>query len=182
MTRAGLLRLSTAFVASVCLSGLVASAQSQGNKYSATLVPGQENPALSRPEPVQGTITVDIDEAAGEISYELSYTGLVDVLQSHIHFEKPTNNGGIFLWLCRTATNPGPTPGTTPECPVGSGTVSGTLVASDVQGLTAQRLAAGDFEAAVRQIRNGLAYANVHTAVSPGGEIRGQIRQGGGHK
>ena len=37
MTRAGVARLSTAFVASVCLSGLVASAQG-GGKYSAALV------------------------------------------------------------------------------------------------------------------------------------------------
>ena len=111
------------------------SAQSQGNRYSATLVPGQENPALSTP--ASGTITLNIDEAAGEITYELSYTGLVDVRQSHIHFEKPAVNGGIFLWLCKTTINPGPTPGKTPECPVGSGTVSGTLNASDVQGIVA---------------------------------------------
>jgi hypothetical protein len=156
------------------------SAQSQGNRYSATLVPGQENPALSTP--ASGTITLNIDEAAGEISYELSYTGLVDVRQSHIHFEKPALNGGIFLWLCKTTLNPGPTPGKTPECPVGSGTVSGTLNASDVQGISNQRFVAGDFASAVAQIRNGLAYANVHTALSQGGEIRGQIQQGGSHK
>jgi hypothetical protein len=156
------------------------SAQSQGNTYSATLVPGQENPALSKPG--SGTITLDIDEAAGEINYVLTYTGLVDVRQSHIHFEKPAINGGIFLWLCKTATNPGPTPNKTPDCPVGSGSVSGTLLASDVQGVPAQRLVAGDFASAVAQIRNGLAYANVHTGENPGGEIRGQIQQGGGHK
>ena len=181
MTTTGLTRLA-AVVVMTAAGALTLSAQSQGNRYSATLVPGQENPALSRPEPVQGTITVNIDEAAGEISYELSYANLVDVLQAHIHFEKPTNNGGIFLWLCKTAANPGPTPGKTPDCPVGSGSVSGTLLASDVQAITNQRLAAGDFEAAVRQIRNGFAYANVHTVVSPGGEIRGQILQGGGHR
>jgi len=156
------------------------SAQSQGNKYSATLVPGQENPALSTP--ASGRITLDIDDTAGEISYELSYEGLVDVRQAHIHFEKPALNGGIFLWLCKTATNPGPTPGTTPDCPVGSGSVSGTLLASDVLGITAQRFPAGNFANAVAQIRDGLAYANVHTGASLGGEIRGQIQQGGGHK
>ena len=42
---------------------------------------------------------------------------MVDVRQSHIHFEKPALNGGIFLWLCKTSTNPGPTPGKTLECP-----------------------------------------------------------------
>jgi hypothetical protein len=179
MTRTELTSLAAA-LAMTAAGALTLSAQSQGNRYSATLVPGQENPALSAS--ASGTITLNIDEAAGEIEYELSYTGLVDVRQSHIHFEKPALNGGIFLWLCKTATNPGPTPGKTPDCPVGSGSVSGTLLASDVQGIANQRLAAGDFESAVAQIRNGLAYANVHTAVNPGGEIRGQILQGGSNK
>jgi hypothetical protein len=177
MTRTALTRLAAAVVITAA-GALTLSAQSQGNRYSATLVPGQENPALSRPDGVEGTITVEIDEAAGEISYELSYTNLVDVLQAHIHFEKLSNNGGIFLWLCKTAANPGPTPGKTPDCPVGSGSVSGTLLASDVQAINNQRLAAGDFVSAVAQIRNGLAYANVHTVLSPGGEIRGQILEG----
>ena len=60
--------------------------------------------------------------------------------------------------------------------------MSGTLNASDVQGISLQRFSAGDFASAVAQIRNGLAYANVHTGASLGGEIRGQIQQGGGHK
>jgi hypothetical protein len=173
-------RLAVAVAASVGLSGLVAAAQGQGNRYSATLVPGQENPALAAPG--GGTITLDIDETAGEIAYELSYEGLVDVRQAHIHFEKPALNGGIMLWLCKTATNPGPTPATTPDCPVGSGTVSGTLLAADVQAIASQRLTAGDFEAAVQQIRDGLAYANVHTGAHLGGQIRGQISKGGSHK
>lgn len=156
------------------------SAQSQGNKYSATLVPGQENPALNMPG--WGTLTLTIDDTGQQIDYTLSYTGLVDVVQSHIHFEKPAINGGIMLWLCKTAAAQGPTPATTPDCPVGSGTVSGTLLPSDVRPIANQRLAAGDFAAAVAQIRNGLAYGNVHTVVNGGGEIRGQIQQGGGHK
>jgi len=180
MTRTGLTKLAAAAMVMTAAGALTLSAQSQGTRYSATLVPGQENPALSTP--ASGTITLDVDAAAGEIDYELSYTGLVDVRQSHIHFEKPALNGGIFLWLCKTATNPGPTPGKTPDCPVGSGTISGTLLASDVQGIANQRLAAGDFESAVAQIRNGLAYANVHTGANLGGEIRGQIQLGSSHK
>lgn len=179
MTRTGLKRLA-AVVAMTAAGALTLSAQSQGNRYSATLVPGQENPALV--SPASGTITLDIDEAAGEIGYVLSYTGLTDVRQAHIHFEKPALNGGIFLWLCKTATNQGPTPLKTPDCPVGSGSVSGTLLASDVQGIATQRLPAGNLEIAVEQIRNGLAYANVHTGANLGGEIRGQIVQGGAHR
>jgi len=178
MTRAGLVRLSTAFVASVCVSGLVASAQSSGNKYSATLTPGQEVPSLSTPG--TGSITVVIDEAAEEISYELSYSGLEDVRQAHIHFGQPGVSAGIMLWLCKTATNPGPAGNTLPTCPAEAGSVSGTLTDTDVLGV--QRLAAGDFINAVKQIRLGLAYANVHTGLSTGGEIRGQLHPGGADK
>ena len=176
MTRAGVARLSTAFVASVCLSGLVVAAQGQGRRYSATLVPGQENPALAAPG--QGTILLDVNEGSGEIGYLLSYQNLTAVTQAHIHFEKPGANGGIMLWLCQTATNPAPN-AATPVCPADSGSVSGILVASDVRGIAGQRLTAGDLAAAVDQIRNGLAYANVHTTAHGGGQIRGQIQQGG---
>ena len=73
MTRAGVARLSTALVASVCLSGLVVAAQGQGRRYSATLVPGQENPSLAAPG--RGTIVLDVNEGSGEIGYQLSYRG-----------------------------------------------------------------------------------------------------------
>jgi hypothetical protein len=38
-----------------------------------------------------------------------------------------------------------------------------------------QQLTAGDLAEVIRAIRAGAAYANVHTDLSPGGEIRGQI-------
>jgi hypothetical protein len=49
-------------------------------------------------------------------------------------------------------------------------------------GNAGQQISAGEFTEAVAAIRKGLAYANVHTALSGGGEIRGQLRKGGGHK
>ena len=54
----------------------------------------------------------------------------------------------------------------------------GLITAANViAGATAsQQLRAGDLAAVVTAIWAGMAYANVHTTVSPGGEIRGQIR------
>ena len=177
MTRAGLARLAAATVASVCLAGMMVSAQG-GGRYSATLVGDQEVPAVSTV--ATGSITLDIDEDGEEITYELSYSGLQGaVAQAHIHFAQPGVNGGIVLWLCKTTQTPVPDP---PVCPQ-SGTVSGTLVPDSVQGSAAntQQINAGEFAEAVAFIRKGLAYANVHTSLSPGGEIRGQVRQGAGH-
>ena len=177
MKRQGVLRITGAMAVSMALTGVIAEAQNRASRFSATLVAAQENPALAAPG--VGRIVVDIDERKGEIAYTLSFHGLADVRQAHIHFEKPALNGGIMLWLCNSASSPGPTPATTPACPVDSGTVSGVLLASDVRAIATQQLNAGDFEKAVQLIRGGFAYANVHTGLNPGGQIRGQIGQGG---
>ena len=176
MKRQGLGRLAMATAVAVGLSSWMVAAQ-QGSKYSATLVAAQENPALAAAG--VGTIVVDIDDRAQEISYTLSFGGLADVRQAHIHFEKPALNGGIMLWLCNSASNPGPTPATTPACPAEAGTVSGVLLAADVRAIANQQLTAGDFAKAAELIRGGFAYANVHTGANPGGQIRGQLGQGG---
>jgi hypothetical protein len=62
-----------------------------------------------------------------------------------------------------------------PACPNGPATVTGTVNASDIIGPAGQGVAAGEFEEAIRAMRTGAAYANVHTMVYPSGEIRGQI-------
>jgi hypothetical protein len=46
-----------------------------------------------------------------------------------------------------------------------------------IAGSTAsQQLTAGNLDQVIDAIRRGVAYANVHTTLSPGGEIRGQIQ------
>ena len=42
-------------------------------------------------------------------------------------------------------------------------------------GPAGQGLAPGEFDELVRAMRAGATYANVHTTLVPGGEIRGQI-------
>jgi hypothetical protein len=55
--------------------------------------------------------------------------------------------------------------------------VTGTVVAADVAGITTQGMPAGNLDAIIQEIREGFAYANLHTTTSPGGEIRGEIRE-----
>ena len=82
-------------------------------------------------------------------------------------------NGPIVIWLCGTSTIPGPDG--TPTCPQ-SGTVTGHITAANVLASpTTQQLPAGGLSQMIGAMVGGAAYANVHTTLSPGGEMRGQI-------
>ena len=125
----------------------------------------------------RGEFTATIDADGDAIVYTETYSGLQGpVTQSHIHVGQLGVSGSVVIFLCQTAANPDPT-GLAPECPQ-EGTVTGTITAANViVGATAsQQLEAGDLAAVLTAIRAGAAYANVHTNVSPGGEIRGQLR------
>ena len=132
----------------------------------------QEVPVVSTAG--NGTLRLKIDADGVSIFYELQFGDLQGtVTQAHIHFGQRSVNGGIAAWLCGTASNPGPAG--TPVCPAGGGTVNGTILASNVVGPTGQLIAPGEFDEFVRAIRAGVTYANVHSTLLPGGEIRGQI-------
>jgi hypothetical protein len=159
-----------AFIA-VSLFALPVSADGD-TRIRTTLTGYQEVPAVSTL--ATGRLDLKINSAGDSIDYTLSYSGLqADVRQAHIHFAQKSVNGPIVVWLCDTATVPGPSG--TPKCPQ-AGSVSGTITSANVLAAPpAQQLAAGEILEVVAALRAGAAYTNVHTAVSPGGEIRGQI-------
>ncbi|HEY4999724.1 MAG TPA: CHRD domain-containing protein [Usitatibacter sp.] len=108
------------------------------------------------------------------VQWELSYDGLqAPVTQAHIHFAQKAVIGPIVVWLCGSPALPGPVG--TQTCPQ-SGTISGTFTSSNVLASpTSQQLGAGMIGDLIQAMDAGAAYANVHTSVSGGGEIRGQI-------
>ena len=118
-----------------------------------------------------------VDTALGqEIEYELSFSGLGGVIaQSHIHVAQKDVNGGIVLWICQgTSRAPAQVAANTPECPQ-QGTVSGKWNAASVTPVATQQIGLNELNEVIAAIRAGNAYVNVHTAPSPGGEIRGQL-------
>lgn len=154
------------------------------NRISARLIGYNEVPSVSTP--ARGRFRATISRDQQSIDYTLSFEGIESVVnQSHIHFAQKAVNGTIVVWLCQGATRaPAAQALITPECPTSpGGTVSGTITADSVVTQTAaaglaQQINAGELDEVIAAIRAGTAYANVHSGVSPGGEIRGQLRTG----
>lgn len=167
-------RLATAALAvsGMVLATLAVSAHGNRGRFSAVLAGDNEVPSVSTN--ARGRLHLDI--GSNTIEYKLSYSGLQgNVTQAHIHFAQPGVNGGIVLWLCQATATPSPDLGINPPLCPQSGDVNGVLTAADVVPIGAQQISATELAEVVKLIRNGLAYANVHTSISPGGEIRGQI-------
>jgi CHRD domain len=165
----------------LCLSIAMAAAGDDVNTFRATLRGINETPGPVATE-ATGSFHATLSADGTTLSYTVSYNNLnAPVTQSHIHFGLPKEGGGIMIWLCQTAAAPAPAsdPGV-PTCP-DSGAVSGTATAANVVGPNSQGITPGaDFAKAVRAMREGAAYANVHSSRSPGGEIRGPVLPGDG--
>jgi len=118
-----------------------------------------------------GKLKIRLNAAESSADYELTYSGLqgTSVSATHIHLGQPATSGGVMVFLCPSLT--------TPVCPgPAGGTVTGTLVAADVVGPSAQGVAPGEFAEFVKALRSHAAYVNVHTDLYPSGEIRGNVR------
>jgi len=128
----------------------------------------------------RGTLELKLDRQTQTISFTLRFANLTSaVTQSHIHFGKVHMAGGVMVFFCSNL--PKPPPGTQP-CPANGGTVTGTISAANILGIAGQNVNAEDFDALEDALESNTAYANVHTANFPAGEIRGQIRHDSGHE
>jgi hypothetical protein len=161
----------------VVVAGLFATATVAKADQIRALLTGYEETPAAVSTTGRGEFIATIDPDSDAIHYRETFNGLQGtVTQSHIHVGQLSITGSIVIFLCQTSTNPDPT-GLAPQCPQ-QGSVTGKITAANViAGSQApQQLAAGDLAAVITAIRAGAAYANVHTNLSPGGEIRGQIR------
>lgn len=150
------------------------------NRFRAELKPTEEVPAVS--SVASGRFKATIDEANQTITYEVSYEGLEgNVTQAHIHIGQKSVNGGISIFLCGNApTVPAATVPQPPACPPSPATVTGVLTPDMVIGPNLQGVApfgpgVNEFQELIDAIREGFAYANVHSSKFGGGEVRGQI-------
>jgi len=159
----------------LALSIFPASAH-DGTKVRARMVPTQEVPVVSSQASGEFEARIESDSL---ISFKMSYEGLEGgpILFAHVHLGQRGVNGGVMAFLCNnTPTGPQPR-----ACPAGPATIEGTITPADILPLATQQVAANGFDEFIRALRNGTAYANLHTTASPAGEIRGQIRVDNGN-
>ena len=159
-------------IAALAASMLAASAAySQTERFSASLFGANEVPPIN----TDGIADFEMTIEPGAITFSLNFSDLSSPLAvAHLHFGVPKVNGGVMIFLCGG--------GGQPDCPATtSGTITGTITAANVVGPEAQGVAPGDLDTALEIVRDGLSYANMHTANFGSGEIRGQVRRGRGH-
>ncbi len=150
-----------------CAPHPVTGDDSKERVFHARLDGAHETPSISTL--ATGAFRATLNSAGDELSYELEYSGLEggNTLFAHVHLGQKSVAGGVMFFLCGGSGKP--------ACPNGSATVTGTVNASNIIGPTGQGVTPGEFDEAIRAMREGIAYANVHTATFPAGEIRGQI-------
>lgn len=178
-TRIVALGVTMGAVVAIATASNMATAAGSATSASSTVrvfekLSGYEEVPLALSTTGNGQFRATIDERGQKIAYRLSYADLeAGVTQAHIHFGSESQAGGISVWLCGTASNPGPAG--TPVCPDAPATVSGTITPDDVVGPTGQGIGAGEFDELVDALRAGFTYVNVHSSKYPAGEVRGHI-------
>jgi hypothetical protein len=147
--------------------GIVAYANHRDVQLRASLRGLNEVPPTA--SAATATLRATLDESAQTITFTLDYRNMsATPSAAHVHFGPTRVNGGVMFFFCGG--------GGKPPCPAAtSGTITGTVAATDVVGPAAQGIAAGDFANVVRAIRTGNSYANIHSATFPGGEARGKV-------
>jgi hypothetical protein len=147
--------LVLAVIVAIPVTGAIGQQQS---RFHATLNSASEVPRTN--SPATGRAALAIARNGRSIAYRLQATGLTGPpMAAHIHLGRPGQAGGVMI------------------------TLSGQQFALPLQGraTAAQFTATGNvktFRQALKAIRAGRTYVNIHTARYPAGEIRGQVRAG----
>ena len=117
--------------------------------------------------------TAVVDTNAMTITWRMKFEGLEggDTTQSHVHFGQLSVNGGVSFFLCSNVGSPV----TTQACPNVSGEISGTITPADIIGPNGQGIEPASFAEIAGAMKDGTAYANIHSVRWPAGEIRGQL-------
>jgi hypothetical protein len=108
-----------------------------------------------------GIARFELEDGDSKVEYRLRVKNITGVVQAHIHYGSPNENGPVVAFLYGPSAPTGPVNGRLAKGDISEGDLLGPL--------------AGDFAGFVQALQSGHLYVNVHTAAHPAGEIRGQI-------
>jgi glucose/arabinose dehydrogenase len=133
-----------------------------GDEFGAGLTGSEEVPPVVTGA---GAIAQFVLNPDGTLSFDLRATGPIqNATQAHVHLGGRAQNGPVVLFLFGPATGE--------NFQAGDLIASGTVDDSDV---IARPGFTPTIANLVERMRQGRAYANLHTTAHPGGEIRGQV-------
>jgi hypothetical protein len=141
--------------------GLAPAAQAALVTFSAPNLTGaQETPPNA--SPATGSALVTFDTTNNTVSYNVAFANLTTPINdAHIHWGPPGVAGPVLLPLAL------------PPSPSNSGTLSGSLISSDLHPDPVHGIAS--LQDVVNAGLGGNLYVNVHSIGLPSGEIRGQL-------
>jgi hypothetical protein len=154
-------RLLTFALASAAVLWVACGSSSPSNNFTATLNVASEAPAPKPTTPPNAAGSATLTLNGTTVNYTITYDGLSGKPNvGHIHVGAVGVAGPVvvpFTGLPLTA----------------SGTFTGSFTAANIMPQTTPAISTLDDLLA--QMRAGNTYANLHTDLNPGGEIRGQI-------
>jgi CHRD domain len=152
--------LSLAGAAALALLVGSASAEAQTMRFTALLSGANEVPGIASGS--GGTATVTLNTATRAVTYRVDvYNMPSGTTQAHFHVGGPGVAGPVVV---NFVVQPNIS---------NDFSISGTATAADLVPRQAQGI--GSWDDFIEALVLGQVYANVHSTVNPGGEIRGQV-------
>jgi glucose/arabinose dehydrogenase len=134
-----------------------------GNEFATVMTGAEENPPVTTTARAVAHFKL---ESNGTITYRLwAETAILQVTAAHIHLGAYQQNGPVATFLFNSG-------GTPRNFAAGELIAQGTITDDTVTSLPRFD---GTVAALAERIRQGRAYANLHTIANSGGEVRGQL-------
>jgi hypothetical protein len=148
--------------AAAVLLGMSVQAQAQTVRLTAILSGSNETPTPGVVTGATGTAEVFVNLATNDVTYTVRVFNLPSgATGGHFHVGGPTAAGPVVVNLA-------PPPNISNDF-----TLSGTATAANLTRRPEQGIR--DWEDFIQSLVGGQVYVNIHSAVNPGGETRGQL-------
>jgi CHRD domain len=157
-------RVMRMMIAAVFVLGTVGTAQAQVIRFTANLSGNQETPAPGVLTGAFGTATVTLDLGTQVVTWSIDIFNMPSgTNNAHFHVGGPGNAGP-------TVVNIAFPPGISNDF-----NLSGSATAANLNSPGGRDQGIRSWEDFIQSLLGGQIYLNIHSAVNPGGEIRGQV-------